>query len=343
MAGGRGRTWIVRVAAIILFVLVLEYAGLPLLLGFKASWRAIDGANLWVLAAAVICELASFYCFAKLSEHLLAQRFRPAFGTLLRINLTGNGVGHVLPGGGPAAAAVRFRLLDRVRVPTSSAVGVAALESAVQIIWYVIAFAVGLIIAVPHPQTHPFMKTTSVVAVALLAGIVGVFAVLMAKPDEIVSVIHGIATKVKFLPEERLRGFTANLIAQLRLLGTDREARRAAIWWGGGYWFLDALCLFLCIQALGFTPNAGGLITVYGLVNLLAMLPLTPGGLGIVEGVAVPALVSFGIGHQYALVGVLAWRLFQFWLPIPMAGVTWLWLRFVDFPKLDEEAAVEVG
>jgi hypothetical protein len=69
------------------------------------------------------------------------------------------------------------------------------------------------------------------------------------------------------------------------------------------------------------------LLTTYALVSLLALLPVTPGGLGLVEGVAIPLLVSFGTPHDSALLGVLTWRLFGFWLTIPLGLAAYLWLR----------------
>lgn len=66
---------------------------------------------------------------------------------------------------------------------------------------------------------------------------------------------------------------------------------------------------------------------IWGLGNLLAIVPLTPGGLGIVEGVMIPALIGFDVPSSSALVGVLGWRLWQFWLPIPVAGICYLSLR----------------
>lgn len=57
------------------------------------------------------------------------------------------------------------------------------------------------------------------------------------------------------------------------------------------------------------------------------MLPLTPGGIGIVEGVLIPTLMGFGAPAQVALVGVLGWRLVSFWLPIPVGALSWLTLR----------------
>lgn len=76
-------------------------------------------------------------------------------------------------------------------------------------------------------------------------------------------------------------------------------------------------------------PNPGGVLTTYALVCLLALLPMTPGGLGPVERVAVPApaLVSFGVPHPEALLSVASWRLAEFWLPIPIGLVSFLLLR----------------
>jgi uncharacterized membrane protein YbhN (UPF0104 family) len=66
---------------------------------------------------------------------------------------------------------------------------------------------------------------------------------------------------------------------------------------------------------------------VHGALNLLAMLPIRPGGLGVVEGIMIPAIVAFGAGVPVALLGVLTWRLLQYWLPIPVAMLTYGSLR----------------
>lgn len=66
----------------------------------------------------------------------------------------------------------------------------------------------------------------------------------------------------------------------------------------------------------------------YALVCLLALLPITPGGLGLVEGVAVPPLVSFGVPHPEALLSVASWRLAELILAAdPDGPVSYLLLR----------------
>ncbi|MEP7088508.1 MAG: lysylphosphatidylglycerol synthase domain-containing protein [Nocardioidaceae bacterium] len=71
----------------------------------------------------------------------------------------------------------------------------------------------------------------------------------------------------------------------------------------------------------------GPLLAAYGVANLLALLPLTPGGIGVAEGVLVPALVTFGAPQSAALLGVPTWRLAEYLLPIPLALVTYVSLR----------------
>ena len=60
---------------------------------------------------------------------------------------------------------------------------------------------------------------------------------------------------------------------------------------------------------------------------MLAAVPLTPGGLGIVEAVAATSLSGFGVPAADAWLGVISWRLFNFWLPIPIGAGAYLSLR----------------
>ncbi|WP_160320840.1 lysylphosphatidylglycerol synthase transmembrane domain-containing protein [Arthrobacter alpinus] len=85
------------------------------------------------------------------------------------------------------------------------------------------------------------------------------------------------------------------------------------------------------VGCLGTPDRAWPLLTVYALGNILATLPLTPGGLGIVEGVMAPALVGFGIPAEIAVLGVIGWRLYQFWLPLPLGALAYLSLRLGPF------------
>ncbi len=69
------------------------------------------------------------------------------------------------------------------------------------------------------------------------------------------------------------------------------------------------------------------MLVAYGLANILAVIPVTPSGLGVVELTIVAVLTRFGVAGGVAAAGVLSWRLVNFWLPIPFGGVSYLSLR----------------
>jgi hypothetical protein len=52
-----------------------------------------------------------------------------------------------------------------------------------------------------------------------------------------------------------------------------------------------------------------------------------PGGIGGVDGGMVAALIAFGVEPELALVAVLAYRGFAFWLPIPIGAAAYVGLR----------------
>jgi len=74
------------------------------------------------------------------------------------------------------------------------------------------------------------------------------------------------------------------------------------------------------------------LLVAYGLANILAVIPITPGGLGVVEFISISTLTGFGVAGGAATAGVLCWRLVNFWLPIPFGGIAYLSLRLGRAP-----------
>ena len=97
--------------------------------------------------------------------------------------------------------------------------------------------------------------------------------------------------------------------------------------WAAANWLLDAASLWAFVAAYGHFTAPIDLFVAYGVANVLAAVPLTPGGLGIVEAVAATSLIGFGVPAGIAWLGVISWRLFNFWLPIPVGAGAYLSLR----------------
>ena len=113
----------------------------------------------------------------------------------------------------------------------------------------------------------------------------------------------------------------------------------AAAGWAAGSWLCDACSLWVFLAAYGHRVNPLGLLVAYGLANLLATVPISPGGLGVVEGVLIPSLVGFGTPQAVAVLGVISWRLFEFWAPIPLSGIAYASMRLHKLPRSHEPDA----
>jgi uncharacterized membrane protein YbhN (UPF0104 family) len=83
------------------------------------------------------------------------------------------------------------------------------------------------------------------------------------------------------------------------------------------YWAGDILCLWAALQLVGGRHlTLSALVLAYSGGYVLTRRSLPAGGAGVVEVALTLALVGMGARFGPALVGVLVYRLFNFWLPI---------------------------
>jgi uncharacterized protein (TIRG00374 family) len=95
----------------------------------------------------------------------------------------------------------------------------------------------------------------------------------------------------------------------------------AVAWWG-----FDIAVLWACFHAFGAAPSVGVVVMSYFVGMIGNTLPL-PGGIGGVDGGMIGAFSAFGVHVQVAIVAVLAYRVFAFWLPTLPGAVAYLQLR----------------
>ena len=137
---------------------------------------------------------------------------------------------------------------------------------------------------------------------------------------------------------DRVSALVQNVADRLEILLRNRQLLKRALLWAAANWLLDAASLWVFLLAFGHVISPVDLLVAYGLANILAVIPITPSGLGVVEGVLIPTLAGFGVPKAVAILSVLAWRLVNFWLPIPVGGVSYLSLRLGPFARHIREA-----
>jgi hypothetical protein len=85
----------------------------------------------------------------------------------------------------------------------------------------------------------------------------------------------------------------------------------------------------VCIIAVHGHVPWRGLLVAYTVGQVAASLPITPGGLGVVEGSITGLLVAYGMSTKVALAAVLLFRVVSFWALVPVGWIAWATLTLV--------------
>ncbi len=290
---------------------------LPQIAGARKSLQLLGSISPPWLVVGVLAEALSLLAYARLTQVTLDER-RVSFRQLLRIDLTTLAVSHVVPAGSAVGIGLGYRLLTKVGVPPAKAVSGKTLQTVGSAVVLNLLLGVSLLTALVLYGNNPLYLPIAAAGLILLtvAGL-GSFLLIRNEPA-VTSAAVRLAGRVPKLDPQSVRRLLQTLTGTLSRLTSDRTFLRTSVGWAAANWLLDAASLWAFVRAFHHTLGPVGLLVAYGLANVAAALPITPGGLGIVEGILVPVLVVFGTPRGIAVLGVLAYRLVSFWVPIPI-------------------------
>lgn len=306
--------WLTSLAGLVLTGGLVYVFVVPRLVEARGSAGLVDALSPWVLVVAVALEAASLFAFTLLTQITLPRGSRPSLPTQVRIDLAGVAISHVLPGGGATAGAYRYAVMTRRGIPPVAAITGAAVQTVLADLALAALFAAAVFGGLPASGSHRVYLAVAALAVVVIA--VSLVVLSRYSPQRRNPDAGG----------SRLVRWLRDVVHVAGDFWLDRDRRTWAIVWALGVCTFDALCLVVCMHAYGQSVPLPLVVAAYGAANLLGLLPLTPGGLGVIEGTLIPALIAFGGGGASVTLAVLTWRLFQFWLPIPVGGACWLWL-----------------
>jgi uncharacterized protein (TIRG00374 family) len=92
------------------------------------------------------------------------------------------------------------------------------------------------------------------------------------------------------------------------------------------FWAGQIAVLWAAFRAFGETPPLAVLVMCFFLGMLGNLLPM-PGGVGGVDGGMIGAFAAFGVDVDHAIVAVLVYRGFIFWLPTVPGVIAYFQLR----------------
>ena len=315
----RPLTWqnAVKRALIVAVAGVAIYLVLPKLAAVLGSWPRLSTLSPIWFSVALAAELASFTCNFALQR--LALRTRGWFA-IVTAGLAGNAVTDSLPGGDAAGAAVQFSMLTTAGFDTDTAVGGLTAFS---------LLGVGGLLALPifalpamlaGAPISPGLIHSALLGIAafVLFAIFGVVILYTNRP------LATLGRAAQGLRNWATRGRRPPLTGLEQRWLTERDTIRTVLgkeWWQAvlltaGRLGFDFGCLLAALRATGAAPRPSLVLLAYAAAGIIALFPLTPGGLGIVEASLSGLLILAGVQPGDAFLATLAYRVASYWLPL---------------------------
>lgn len=319
------------VALVSAFVAAIFGWVLPRIIDYGDVWAALtDIPPAWmaVLAVAAAVNIATFP--PTLMAALPGMRYR----TALAVTLSSTASTYVAPGGAAVGMAFTFAMLRGWGIRGQRATLAVTVSGIWNLLFTFTAPAFALALLTLAGGSNPLLRTAAV------AGLIVV-----------VAIGAGLAFALRSNDQARTIGDFIARAATVLL----RMARRSAVRWDGAsfarfradavdllrsrwHWLTLGtlsgqltvfLVLILTLRAVGIGDEDVSLVEAFAawsLVRLLAALPLTPGGFGVVELGLTGALIAFGGDRSEVLAAVLVYRFLTVVPPVALGallGATW--------------------
>jgi hypothetical protein len=316
-----------RGVVLFIIVLIVEYLVVPELTGARKDLYLLNRVNGYWMAAGVALEALSLFCYGLLTRALLKPEGRPSLFTLFRIDLAAAAIAHVIPAGTLGSAGIGYKLFTAEGVPGVEAGVMMAAKGIGSTVVLNVLLWLSLVVSIPLAGFHPIYVTVAVIgAVVMLA--VGLLVLGVTRgTDRASRVMDALGRKLPGGLGDRLGQAARDASGTFTALARDRRVLREALLWAALNWILDAASLWCFVVAFGRFANPVELFAAYGIANVAGALPVTPAGLGVVDSITPLLLVSFGVTRNVATLGVLGWRLVNFWMPIPAGALAYASLK----------------
>ena len=317
------RRFTIRSIKVVAIILIVEYLVLPQVAGARKTLSLIQHLNLGYVGLAFIAEVAALVAYAYLTISVLPKQSLDLW-TIFRIDMSSLALSHVTPAGTAGGTGLSIRLLVTKGIRATDAAFAIAVQGIGSAVILNLIFWLALIISIPIWGFNTVYLTATIVGTLLFA-FVGVLVIAFTRGERhFTRVVVRLFSKLPYLSEASIESTLQRISERIRNLLSDLPLLRRALTWAVANWILDAASLWVFLAAYGHVVNIDALLVSYGLANILAVIPITPAGLGVVEAALTTSLVGFGTPRGIAILGVISYRLINFWLPIPGGALAYL-------------------
>jgi uncharacterized protein (TIRG00374 family) len=295
---------------------------IPQLAGLEATGEQLARGRWWLVLAIVALEAASLWCYGELTLTSLRRLGERAPRSVVQRGVVvGLSLGRTLPAGNAAAYGVIVAALRRSGV--DGVLGAMALATSAVLSSVVLAalLPIGVVVNLTTGRIGGIATSAILVAIVILV-VGGLTPVAVRRPDVVAERVGRGARWVARGPlrhridPDRVYRLVHGGLDGVRQLSGDRRGLLACTGWAAANWLLDVGVVVVLALTIGRGTPLAGILLAYIIAQLAAAVPITPGGVGIVESAMIGALIAAGAPAAAATTTVLGWRLVSHWLPI---------------------------
>lgn len=320
----------VGVAIVLVIIGVEVYLILPSL---ENAWHHLDRMRWDMVLLCIVAAGLSMDSYGQVQRALLRSAgVKVTQWRSVAVILAGNSMSQTLPAGAVMSPAFTYRQTRKW--------GASPVVASWQVVMSGLLAAAGLAVLGLAGAILAGAKTSPFSIIFSICGFLAFLAVaqyLATHPEVIESLgtrflrrLNGIRDKPTDHGVNRLH----EIIEQTRAVKLNAKDMTIAFGWSLFNWIADVACLAFACYAVGGQPSISGLMVAYAAGKAVATaIPLLPGGLGVMDGVLVPALASAGMNAAEAVTGVLVYRLVSYVL---VALVGWVVIAVMFRRSLSE-------
>jgi uncharacterized protein (TIRG00374 family) len=315
-----------RIIGLLVTALVL-YGVAPAVLQVLDAWPEVVDIEPYWFAAMIGAQVLSWAGIWLLQRLAVDAR---SWWPIVTSQLASGAFGRVVPGGAAAAGALQYGMLVQSGVPASLSgigIGVASIVLLATLAALPVLAIPAMLLGIPIPTR---LWQAAIVGIAVFVLLLAAGATMLASDRAVLGLGRlwiRVGTKLR-----KHHPPPADLPERLR---DQRDLVRRALgarWWeavagAAGRWLFDWLTLLTALAAVGQHPRPTLVLLAFCAAQLLAQIPITPGGLGVVEAGLTGTLVLIGVPASAAAVATLAYRLVSYWLALPAGGAAYLYHR----------------
>jgi uncharacterized protein (TIRG00374 family) len=316
----------------VLFVALVAgvFVLLPRLGGLRHDAAGLRHARPGFVVAAIVAQAVSLGCYALLYRRVLASlgarlRFRLAAEVTLSTFL----ISHVTPFGSATGTLLNVSTLEAEGIAASTTGEAIGLTSLVSTVALIALFGAGLVATAGRHVSATYLRIAGIALVLVL--LVLVIALLVgAHPgvaERAARRAAGWARHIRHSIDPEKVAQTSGRLVRLARAALTGRAFAESYGFASADLLFDLLSLDLMFVAFRYQPGFGPLAVAYGAANIASAIPVTPGGLGIIEVTLVAITVGFGAPRATAVIAVLGYRVVNYWLPLLPGAVAYLRLR----------------